>query len=73
MSHLHTSWDADLEVQVSLIQVVQSDFLQPGPLQLRQALDGHRLQPHTLTQHVGPGVVPLQGAKDGLVITEKDF
>lgn len=55
-----TFWDADLEVQVSLIQVIQGDLLQSGPLQLRQALDQHRLQSHALTQHGRPRVVALR-------------
>lgn len=56
---MRTSWDADLEVQVPLLQVIQGDLLQPGPLQLGQALDRHRLQSHALTQHGRPRVVAL--------------
>lgn len=58
-SDFGTSRDADLYLQVSLVQVVQSHFLQPGPLQLWQALDRYRLQSHALTQHGCPRVVPL--------------
>lgn len=54
-----TSGDADLEVQVSLLQVIQGHLLQPGPLQLGQALDRHGLQSHALTQHGRPRVVAL--------------
>lgn len=60
-----TSRDADLKVQVSSFQVVKRNLLQTCSLQLWEALDGNRLQPHALPQHGGPRMVTLRKRQTG--------
>lgn len=56
-----TFGDGDLTPQVTvLLQLRISHFLQPRPLQLREALDGDRPQAHAAARHAVPGEVTLQ-------------
>lgn len=50
-------WTAQVTV---LLQLIESHFLQPGSLQLREALDGDGSQPHTAARHAVPGEITLQ-------------
>lgn len=55
-----TFGNGDLTAQVTvLLQLIKSHFLQPGPLQFWETLDGDWPQPHAAARHAVPGEITL--------------
>lgn len=55
-----TSVEAEVDPRQPLLQPEQCQLLQAGPLQLRQALQGHGLHPRAGAWHRGRAKVPLE-------------
>lgn len=70
-----TFWHGDLATEVIvLVQTGVGHFLQPGSLQLREALDGDWGQTHAAPRQAAPGEVTLEGeTRFSLVWNPKTF